>query len=271
MTEKDRLHKIADTPSLKSVDAVIHLAAIPHPFLKGLTDDDYYDLNVKGSQLVIDACVEMEVSKFIFTSSGCVYGFWGGFSKPDKFPIDETNYVPTIAEGNSAYGISKTRVEKYIESTCDKNDWFEGYSLRVEGPGSSGTRLEWINGLHNMDERATVFTCPAYHFFAEISRINFWQIIELCLKKVLKKQVNYLVCNCGNEYIHWSINVQKWLVDNYPETPNYTTGNEALFSIKRAKEVLGYKPFPIDDFFPHRNTVESFYLNGKYTGRIGKP
>ena len=71
--------------SLKGVDVVIHLAAIPHPFLKGLTEDDYYRMNVDGSKAVIDAVIESKIKKFIFTSSGATYGFWGGKCMPENF------------------------------------------------------------------------------------------------------------------------------------------------------------------------------------------
>ena len=81
-----------------------------------------------------------------------------------------------------------------------------------------------------------MWTCPAYHFFAEISRINLWQIFQLCIEKDIDD--NFLLINCGNEYIHWSINVQEWLEIKYPNVPNETTGNQALYSIQEAKSKL---------------------------------
>ena len=51
--------------SLKGVDVVAHLAAIPHPFLKGLTEDDYYRMNVDGSKAV-DAVIESKIKEIYF-------------------------------------------------------------------------------------------------------------------------------------------------------------------------------------------------------------
>ena len=244
--------------SLKGVDVVIHLAAIPHPFLKGLTEDDYYRMNVDGSKAVIDAVIESKIKKFIFTSSGATYGFWGGKCMPEKFPIDESNYIPSLEEGNSPYGISKVLVEKYLKEVSEQHKWFNTYCLRIEGPGSTGVRLEWINGLHNLDDKATVWTCPAHHFFAEISRINLWQIFQLCIEKDIDD--NFLLINCGNEYIHWSINVQEWLEIKYPNVPNETTGNQALYSIQEAKSKLGYKPYQLMIVFHDRGSMEGFIM-----------
>lgn len=265
---------IFDTAQLKSdmknCEAVIHLAAIPHPFLKNLKESDYFHLNVEGSKKVIEACLETGVNRFIYASSGCVYGFWGNNSKIDKFPIDENNYIPSINEGNSPYGISKNMVENYLKDLTSKNKKFLAISLRMEGPGGKGTRVEWINGLHNLDNRASVYTCPAYHFFSEISRENLWQIFELCLTSSLNEN-NFEIFNVGNEYIHWSIDVQSWIKRNYPDILNNTKGNQALYSIEKAKKILKYRPYPVDDCFLIRENIEDFYLHQKYLGKIGKP
>ena len=99
--------------------------------------------------------------------------------------------------------------------------------------------------------------------------LNFW-IALLCVEKKINNS-NYSLFNCGNEYVHWSINVQEWLKENYPNVKNNTNGNEALYSIEKAKSILKYKPYPIDDCFPNRNNVENFYQNMFYIGKIGKP
>ena len=89
----------------------------------------------------------------------------------------------------------------------------------------------------------------------------------------IKKDLNsfYEEFNIGNEYIHWSIDVQKWIKLNFPNVKNFTKNNEALFGIDKAKKMLGYSPYPVDDHFPYREKIEDFYYKETYFGRIGKP
>lgn len=68
--DKERL-----TERMKGKDVVYHLASIPHPF-KG-NEADYKRMNYEGSKIVFECAKNAGVKKFIFPSSGCVYGFWG--------------------------------------------------------------------------------------------------------------------------------------------------------------------------------------------------
>ena len=201
-------------------------------------------------------------------SSGCIYGFWGGHAIPDQFPIIEDNYKPTLDEGLTVYGATKIASEDFIQENSRSLN-IKSIALRTEGPGAGGTRIEWINGLQNLNFRTWQSTKPAYHFFSRISVENLFQVFELSLHSDIK--TNYEVFNTGNEYIHWSIDVQKWLSIHFPNIINHTKGNEALYGIEKAKKVLGYKPYPVDDHFPDREAIENFYYEETYYGRIGKP
>lgn len=55
------------------VDAVVHLAAIVEP-PRGMADDELADLEVGGTQRVVDACVAAGVSHLTVTSSGAAHG-----------------------------------------------------------------------------------------------------------------------------------------------------------------------------------------------------
>ena len=120
--------------SLKGVDVVIHLAAIPHPFLKGLTEDDYYRMNVDGSKAVIDAAIESKNKEIYFHLVWSNIWFLGWKVYTEKFPIDESNYIPSLEEGNSPYGISKVLVEKYPKEVSEQHKWFNTYCLRIRAP-----------------------------------------------------------------------------------------------------------------------------------------
>ncbi|MBJ57209.1 MAG: hypothetical protein CMP24_03085 [Rickettsiales bacterium] len=252
----------------KNNDIIIHLAAIPHPCLKGVDDDHYWKINYEGTQAVFEAAKLTNIKKFIYLSSGCVYGFWGGHCKPDQFPIVESNYIPTIEEGLTVYGATKVASEEFLKKNAKKSN-IKVISLRAEGPGAGGTRIEWINGLQNLNDKTWQATKPSFHFFARISIENLFQVFLLSIKRDLNSF--YEEFNIGNEYIHWSIDVQKWIKLNFPNVKNFTKNNEALFGIDKAKKMLGYSPYPVDDHFPYREKIEDFYYKETYFGRIGKP
>jgi len=58
----------------EQVDVVVHLAAILNP-PKGASRELLYDVDVKGSENVLSACVAAGVQKFVYTSSGAAYGY----------------------------------------------------------------------------------------------------------------------------------------------------------------------------------------------------
>lgn len=53
-------------------DAVIHLAALPHPNVPGMSADDFRRINFDGSVNVFEAARAAGVKKFIFASSAQV-------------------------------------------------------------------------------------------------------------------------------------------------------------------------------------------------------
>ena len=83
------------------LDCVIHLAAAHHDY--GIADEEYFDVNENGTQILLDAMSKHIVNKMIFYSSVAVYG-------TKRLPADEsTNPYP-----ESPYGASKLSAEKKI-------------------------------------------------------------------------------------------------------------------------------------------------------------
>ena len=64
--------------------AVIHLAALPHQHVRGMTEADYRRINYDASVNVFEAAREAGVPKFIFASSYQIYGIGNG-GRPDRF------------------------------------------------------------------------------------------------------------------------------------------------------------------------------------------
>ena len=82
-------------------DVLIHLAAAHRD--SGVPYDEYFDVNVKGTKKLLDACTDNKVDKIIFTSSVAVYG--------KEYANDET-----VPEPKLPYGQSKLEAEKIIQA-----------------------------------------------------------------------------------------------------------------------------------------------------------
>ncbi|MFC0561208.1 UDP-glucose 4-epimerase GalE [Halalkalibacter alkalisediminis] len=91
----------------ESIDAVIHFAANS---LVGESMENplkYFDNNVYGTQVLLQAMVEHDVKKIVFSSTAATYG------EPEAVPITET--MPT--NPTSTYGETKLTMEKVMKWT----------------------------------------------------------------------------------------------------------------------------------------------------------
>ncbi len=87
--------------ALNGVDYVVHSAGA----LALAKPDEIHSVNVDGTKLLLDLCVEAGVKRFIYISSTAIYG------KPKTHPIYEDHTLNPM--GN--YGIAKAEAEKYIQ------------------------------------------------------------------------------------------------------------------------------------------------------------
>jgi len=60
--------------SVKGVDAVIHCAALLTPHLELFSGSEFWEVNVKGTENLLEACLKYNVKRFVFTSTTSVYG-----------------------------------------------------------------------------------------------------------------------------------------------------------------------------------------------------
>ncbi|WP_160670083.1 NAD(P)-dependent oxidoreductase [Clostridium sp. C8-1-8] len=87
---------------INRIKAVIHCAAIVND--KSYRNDKYIDVNVKSTLDLLDFCIENSISKFIFLSSGGVYGF-------NESPLSENQ----LCNPQEIYTLSKY----FSEKLCD--------------------------------------------------------------------------------------------------------------------------------------------------------
>jgi len=95
--------------SIKNIDIVIHLAAEHKDNVQ--PKSLYYDVNVKGTENIINACELNNIKHIIFTSSVAVYGLH--LNNPDE----NSNKAPF-----NDYGNSKLQAEKVLIEWYNKNN-----------------------------------------------------------------------------------------------------------------------------------------------------
>lgn len=131
VTNRDSLNGIA-----KATDIVFHLAAMGH--VSAVTEAAYktfFDINVRGTQNIVEECCRHKVKKFIHFSSTAAMGL---INQP---VVDET----VLCQPTTPYQRSKFESEKIIEYKF-KELGFPGLVLRpcmIYGPGGTGEFLKF--------------------------------------------------------------------------------------------------------------------------------
>lgn len=107
---------IDNFPADLEFDAVIHSAGLAHQFGKR-DEKDFWDINVKGTENVLNAAVKLSVRQFLFISSVAVYGNSVQKNASEK-GLDETaNCSP---EG--VYAVTKFEAEKIARNICERKN-----------------------------------------------------------------------------------------------------------------------------------------------------
>jgi nucleoside-diphosphate-sugar epimerase len=110
LVEGDLLKVDSLAAAVRGVDAVVHCAA----FFRGATPEQAHAVNDLGSQHLASAARAASVKRFIFTSTGLVYGSNGGLLAREDDPC-----APT-----AAYPVSKLAAERFLLAV-------EGLDVRV--------------------------------------------------------------------------------------------------------------------------------------------
>lgn len=98
----------------RSIDAVIHFAALKAVGESVARPLAYYDTNVGGSVALLQAMQRAGVTRFVFSSSATVYG------APDSLPIGEDAPIRTT----NPYGATKAMVEQILRDVATAQaDW----------------------------------------------------------------------------------------------------------------------------------------------------
>lgn len=110
LAEGDLLKVESLASALRGVDVVVHCAA----FFRGATAEEAHAVNDVGTQQLANAARAASVSRFVFTSTGLVYGSTGG-----RLAQEDDACAPT-----AAYPLSKLAAERFLLT-------LEGLDVRV--------------------------------------------------------------------------------------------------------------------------------------------
>ncbi len=88
---------------------VIHAAALTPGYKE--RRENYFHVNVLGTETLLAACADKKIAKFVFISSGSVYGFSSSLQ-----PLKEQDHLFP----DSFYGESKLAAEKVVLNFCQK-------------------------------------------------------------------------------------------------------------------------------------------------------
>jgi UDP-glucose 4-epimerase len=126
-----------------SVDAVLHFAGLKAVGESVSQPLGYYDNNVHGSQVLLQAMADAGVYRFVFSSSATVYG------EPAQMPISES--CP-VGKPTNPYGRSKLIVEDMLRDLAVSDPRWRISILRYFNPvgaHESGSIGEDPNGIPN--------------------------------------------------------------------------------------------------------------------------
>jgi UDP-glucose 4-epimerase len=125
--------RLAEIVKESGADTLIHLAFIANP----TRDPGFeYDVDVKGTQNVLEACARFKIRKLVVASSDCAYGFFEG--TPDHLP--ET--APVRSTPGFPYSENKARIEGLVDVFAKANPVCAVVIMRpciVMGPNARNT------------------------------------------------------------------------------------------------------------------------------------
>jgi len=176
---------------------------------------------------VFEAAKSVGVQKFIFASSGQVYGI-NNPTRIDQFPILESNYCPTLEDGQNMYGLLKLKFEQYLAGACVPGGT-QGISLRLEYPGFQSTSAGNLYVSTSIENLVSGVACALENSAAFAS------------------ETFNLVDGHVDESI---VDVQAFIRGTWPAVPNLSQGNESILSIEKARTLLGYDPIRNGSYFP---------------------
>ncbi len=255
----------AVTEAFKGAGAVFHVAA--KPGIWGAFDD-YWQVNVKGTENVIAACFENQVGQLIYTSSPSVI-----FNGKDMENVDESTPYPE--KYPAPYPETKAMAEQRVRQAVEKGlhaiilrphlIWGPGDNHLVPGivnragrlrqVGRSDDRVDFVYVDNAADAhilaleklRETPSLSGNVYFISQGDPVSKWEMADAFLRAAGKPPIKgrmsartAYVAGALFEFVYRFLKIRK-----EPPLTRFAAGELATshwFDISRARKDLGYDP-----------------------------
>ena len=216
--------------ALESVAVVIHMAAfiiVPESVEK---PDLYWENNVVGTEILLEAMREAKVKKIIFSSSATVYG------DPKKLPLTEDL---NVQEAKNPYGRTKIEMEKLIRVEHETNN-LNAVLLRYFNPyGPNELHVPETHAIPNFIKSALDKKPIPLYWKGDQVR-DFIYVEDLANAHVASMDLDgFQVFNVGTG-----------------------KGTRVIDVVEKIFDLIGYK-VPIDDLGARTGDVGSLYTSAK--------
>lgn len=210
-----------------TIDAVVHLAAIPAPGLA--PNHEIFRVNTLSTYNVFEAARRLGVDNVVWASSETVLGL--PFDTPPPYiPVDEAY----AARPESAYSLSKEVGERMAGQFCR---WDPGLKIAC---------LRFSNVMY--EEEYAAF--PGFDADSAARRWNLWgyidardgaQAIRLAIETEFTGAEAFIIANADTVMSRPNAEL---VAEQFPgmEVAEGVGDNETLLSIDKARRVLGYAP-----------------------------
>ena len=212
-----------------SVDAVVHLAAIPAPGLT--TNAATFDNNITGTYHVFAAARAARIKTLVWASSETVLGLpFGPDAPPPYIPVDE-DYHP---RPSSSYSLAKTLEEEMARQFCR---W---------DPELSMTGLRFSNVMEPADYAAF----PGFDADPAQRMWNLWgyidardgaQAVRLALTAARPGTDSFIIAAADTVMGRPSADLAAQMFADVRLTRELS-GHETMLGIDKARRVLGFDP-----------------------------
>ncbi|MBA7499490.1 MAG: NAD-dependent epimerase/dehydratase family protein [Clostridia bacterium] len=229
--------------AFEGAEAIVHLAAIPHP----LNDppERVFNTNVAGIFSVHQAAADLGIKKVVHASSDSSYGFGflraGDFLLPEYLPLDE-DHPQRPAD---CYGLSK-KVGEDIAKSFTKRYGMRTITLRI--------CMVFFPEL--MDSyKSNIEKGKGWLWYNDVRDVA--QAFRLALEaKELKNYEVFCICAADNGSKFGSIELAKKFFSDKIILKRVIKGRQSLYDWSKAKALLAYQPhYTLQSFIPSISSI----------------
>lgn len=219
------------TKLIEHTHAVIHTAALHAPHVGVHDDKKFWDVNVRGTENLLDACLKNKVTRFIFTSSTSIYGHAMVHPQKAVWVTEELQPQP-----RDIYDKTKLAAEDLCREATGSG-LLSCLCLRMSRCFPEDARLMAIYRLYRgVDTQDVVLA----HKLALTSGIKGYDIMNI------SSQTPFNSYELNELYHHADRLISKY----YPDAANIFQDQEwalpktidRVYAIEKAKKLLGYHP-----------------------------